>query len=70
MAWRLNSFFGCATLETGGRVVGGFELGFALVTLIMSIIGIIGGLVIINDPKTTPEDLSLMKSWYTLFYIC
>lgn len=63
MAWRLNSFFGCAKLETGGRVVGGFELFFAIVTFIVSILGIIGGIAIINDSNTSPEDVTKMKGW-------
>lgn len=67
MAWRLNTFFGCGRLETGGRVIGGIQLFFSLVAVIISILGIVGGIVIINDPKTSPQDVSKTKCiWVSL----
>lgn len=61
MAWRLNSFFGCGKLETGGLVVGGLQLAWAIITIISAIISLIGTVLIINDPKTNPDDISTAK---------
>lgn len=67
MAWRLNSFFGCGKLETGGRVVGGIQLGVAIFVIISTILGIVGCIIRINDPKTSPHDISIAKSSYFIY---
>lgn len=64
MAWRLNRFLCCFKLETGGRVIGGFQLIVYIVAFILAILGIVGGTAIINDPKTSPKDVAAMKSGY------
>lgn len=62
MAWRLNTFFGCGRLETGGVTIGAIQLTAALLSIIISILAIIGSLILINDPKTSPHDISTTKS--------
>lgn len=62
MAWRLNTFFGCGSLETGGRVIGGIQLVWSLFVIVMSIVGIAAGIIVINDPKTSIQDISTTKS--------
>lgn len=62
MAWRLNSFFGCGKLETGGVVIGIIQLILSVISIVVSILGITAGQTIINDSKTSPEDISTAKS--------
>lgn len=62
MAWRLNSFFGCARLDTGGRVIGGVQLVFSLTGIAIAILGIIGAVMTINNPKASHHDVSTAKS--------
>lgn len=62
MAWRLNYFFGCIKLETGGVIIGAIQLIVTSLSIIFSILGIIAGVIIMNDPKTRPHDISTMKS--------
>lgn len=62
MAWRLNSFFGCARLDTGGRVIGGVQLVFSLTGIAIAILGIIGSVLTINNPRASPHDVYTAKS--------
>lgn len=69
MAWRLNTFFGCGKLETGGLIIGGLELAWAILSIITAIFGLIGTVIVINDPKTNPDDVSNAKCKDSLFAI-
>lgn len=68
MAWRLNSFFGCGRLETGGKVIGGIQLTWSLIAIFIAILGILASIVVINDPETLPQDVSASKSGYPCLY--